>query len=54
MAHLRDSRIRAGEETIIKSLVGDHREQHLFALQQSLKSYRRYREQIQEVDLQVR
>jgi transposase len=54
MAHLRDPRIRASEETIMKSLVGDYREEHLFALRQSLKSYRHYQEQIQEVDLQVK
>lgn len=40
--------------TIIKSLVGDYREEHLFTLRQSLKAYRYYQELIQEVDVQVK
>ena len=36
------------------SLVGDYRPEHLFALRQSLKSYRHYQEQIQEVDFEVK
>lgn len=40
LAKLRDGRIRASEETIMKSLVGDYREEHLFVLRQSLESYR--------------
>jgi transposase len=51
---MRDPRIRASEETIMKSLVGDYREEHLFALRQSLRSYRHYQELIQEVDVQVK
>jgi transposase len=54
LAQLRDPRIRASEETIMKSLVGDYREEHLFALRQSLRSYRHYQELIQEVDLKVK
>ena len=54
MAQLRDPSIRAGEETIMKPLVGDYREEHLFALRQSLRSYRHYQELIQEVDVQVK
>lgn len=54
LAQLRDWRIRASEETIIKSLVGDYREEHLFTLRQSLQSYRRYQHLIQEVDGQVK
>lgn len=54
MAHLRDPRIRASEETIMKSPVGDYREEHLLALRQSLKSYRHYQEQIQGVDFEVK
>lgn len=54
LAQLRHPRIRASEETIIKSLVGDYREEHLFTLRQSLKAYRYYQELIQEVDLQVK
>jgi hypothetical protein len=54
LAQLRNRHIQTSEETIIKSLVGDYREQHLFTLRQSLKSYRHYQELIQEVDLQVK
>jgi transposase len=54
LAQLRDWRIRASKETIMKSLVGDYREEHLFTLGQSLKSYRHYQQMIQEVDLRVK
>jgi transposase len=54
LAQLRDWRIRASEETIMKSLVGDYREEHLFTLRQSLESYRHYQRLIQEVDTQVK
>ena len=54
LAKLRDWRIRASEETIMKSLVGDYREEHLFTLRQSLESYRHYQQLIQEVDAQVK
>ena len=54
LAQLRNRHIQASEETIMKSLVGDYREEHLFTLRQSLKSYRHYQELIQEIDLQVK
>lgn len=54
LAQLRNRHIQASEETIMKSLVGDYRKEHLFTLRQSLKSYRHYQELIQEVDLQVK
>jgi len=54
LAQLRDWRIRASEETIMKSLVGDYREEHLFTLRQSLESYRHYQDQIQRVDARVK
>jgi transposase len=54
LAQLRDPRIRASEETIMKSLVGDYRQEHLFALHQSLRSYRHYQELIKEVDVRVK
>jgi transposase len=54
LARLRDWRIKASEETIMKSLVGDYRAEHLFTLGQSLRSYRHYQQMIQEVDLQVK
>jgi transposase len=54
LAQLRNRHIQASEETIMKSLVGDYREEHMFTLRQSLKSYRHYQELILEVDLQVK
>jgi transposase len=53
LAALRDWRIRATEETILKSLVGDYREEHLFTLGQSLAAYRQYQQLIAELDQQV-
>ena len=54
LAQLRDWRIRASAETIMKSLVGDYREEHLFVLRQSLQSYRHFQRLIQEVDIEVK
>ena len=54
LAELRDWRIRATKETIMKSLVGDYREEHIFTLRQSLKCYRHYQGMIEEVDRQVK
>ena len=46
LAGLRDPHIRASEETIRKSLVGNWRLEHLFTLKQSRQMYQHYREQI--------
>ena len=54
LAKLRDWRIRANEETIVKSLVGDYREEHLFVLRQSLQGYRTYQQMIENVDVEVK
>lgn len=54
LAQLRDWRIRASEETIMKSLVGDYRAEHLFTLGQSLESYRHYQDLIQKADVRVK
>jgi transposase len=54
LAQLRHPRVPASEATIMKSLVGDYREEHLLTLRQSLKAYRYYQELIQQVDLQVK
>jgi len=54
LAQLRDWRIKASEETIIKSLVGDYREEHLYVLGQSLECYRKYQKMIQELDIEVK
>lgn len=54
LAGLRDGRIRATEETIVKSLIGDYRSEHLFVLGQSLGSYRHYQKLISDVDTEVK
>jgi transposase len=46
LAALRDPRIRASHDTIAKSLVGDYRREHLFALKQSLALYRQHQQKI--------
>ena len=38
---LRDWRMQASDETIVKSLVGDYREEHLLILRQSPECYRK-------------
>jgi transposase len=54
LAELRDWRIRASEEAIMKSLVGDYRDEHLFTLRQSLMAYRHYQLLIAEADEKVK
>jgi len=53
LARLRDPRIRATEETIAKSLVGDYRPEHLFTLRQSLTLFRQYEKQIAECEAEI-
>jgi transposase len=53
LARLRNSRIKADEETIRKSLVGNWRFEHLFTLRQSRELYRTYQQRIVECDLEV-
>jgi len=53
LAALRDPRIRASHETIAKSLVGDYRQEHLFALRQSVAMYREYQRQIVECEAEM-
>jgi transposase len=50
LAKLRDPRIKASEETIRKSLVGNWRAEHLFTLEQSRQSYQHYQGQIRACD----
>jgi transposase len=54
LAKLRSERIKASEEVIAKSLVGDYRHEHLFTLQQSLAAYRGYQKLIEECDREIR
>ena len=53
LAKLRDPHIRASEETIRKSLVGNWRPEHLFTLRQSRETYRHYQEQIAACDAEI-
>lgn len=53
LAALKDHRIRADENTIAKSLMGDFRTEHLFTLKQALQSYRHYRTLIVECDSEI-
>ncbi|MCP4966902.1 MAG: IS110 family transposase [bacterium] len=53
LAGLRDKRVRASEEKIVKALEGDYREEHLFTLKQSLEAYRYCQRQIGECDAEI-
>lgn len=53
LARLRDYRIKASEETVAKSLVGDYRPEHLFTLRQSLEAWRYHRKLIADCDDEV-
>src|SRR5213080_2600976 len=53
LAKLRDYRIKASEETVTKSLVGDYRREHIFTLKQSLTAYRYYQQLIADCDQEV-
>lgn len=39
LASLRDRRVRASEETVMKALTGNYRQEHLFALRQAVSLY---------------
>jgi transposase len=54
LAKLRHERIKASEEVIAKSLVGDYRHEHLFTLRQSLRAYRSYQKLIDDCDHEIR
>jgi transposase len=53
LAKLRNARIKADQETIRKSLVGNWRLEHLFTLRQSRELYRTYQQRIVECDLEI-
>ena len=53
LAKLRNSRIKADEETIRKSLVGNWGLEHLFTLRQWRELYRTYQQRIVECDLEI-
>lgn len=54
LAKLRDPRLRADEATVARSLYGNWREEHLFALTQALAHYDFLTQQIGECDAQIR
>jgi len=53
LANLTNPRIKADRKTIIKSLEGDFRPEHLFTLKQALSSYRHYQRMIRDCDLEI-
>jgi transposase len=53
LAKLRDKRIRASEEKIVKSLEGDWRKEHLFVLAKAWAQYQEVQKQIQDCDREL-
>ncbi len=53
LANLKSNRIRASKDEIEKSLVGNWREEHLFALKQAMLLYDAYSERLNECDRQL-
>ena len=53
LAQLRDPGIKADQETVAKSLVGDYRPEHVFTLRQSVESYRYYQKLVASCDHEI-
>jgi hypothetical protein len=53
LARLCHSRVKSSEDTVAKSLEGDYRPEHLFALRQSLAAFRYYQELIVQSDAEI-
>ena len=53
LAALCHTRVRSDQQTVIKSLVGNYRSEHLFTLKQSLTAYKHYRELMAECDREI-
>ena len=53
LARLCHSRVKSSEDTVAKSLEGDYRSEHLFALKQSLAAFRYYQTLTTEVDQEL-
>ncbi len=53
LARMRHRRIKSSEETIVKALSGDWREEHLFTLEQALETYDFYHRQIAACDHRI-
>lgn len=50
LAKMRDPRCKADEQTILESLTGSYRDEHLFCLEQSLRLYDTYQQLIEDCD----
>jgi transposase len=53
LAKMRHRSIKSSEETIVKALTGDWREEHLFTLEQALETYDFYHRQIAACDQRI-
>lgn len=53
LAKLRNQRVKASEEVVAKSLVGDYRPEHIFTLRQSLSTFRAYEKLVTECDSEI-
>jgi transposase len=53
LAEARDFRCKASRETIVESLVGNYRPEHVFALRQAVELYDFYQQQMQAVDQEL-
>jgi transposase len=53
LARLCHGGVKSSEDTIAKSLEGDYRTEHLFALRQSLTAFRYYQQLVVEVDREI-
>jgi transposase len=53
LAEFRHPQIKASRETVVQSLIGDYRSEHVFALNQSVVAYRQYQQWIAACDLDL-
>lgn len=53
LADLADGRIRVERQTMVKSLIGNYRSEHLFTLRQSLQAYRQYQQLLADCDQEI-
>jgi len=53
LARLCHARVKSSRDTVAKALEGDYRDEHLFALKQSLESFRYYQRLIGEVNKEI-
>jgi transposase len=53
LAQMRNARVKSSEETIVKALTGNYRQEHLFALKQSLEFYDFHQQKIEECDREI-